>query len=282
MLKLENISVYGADNSFVSWINRMDDKELKFIKDNNLEDFSQLEKMILTGEEVPLYFIKLYELTKKYINKKHMINKEAHIYDSNNLENINERDLEVTEEETLVKNLILNAVVDDSWRVTFLDIESLNIKKLRFFLQHVTPNGKNSLELFPRIGNKTINNVIKALDFYEEQIKRQYGERHIIGSDLFTLNREAKQNIVEKEIAKYVEYLLSFSYDFIWGKRSANTNKLLEECLISRNKYAVINRDRLIETLTNYMTLEELEDGVIENHTLDRFMLKKTIEKEVK
>lgn len=74
-----------------------------------------------------------------------------------------------------------------------------------------------------------------------------------------------------------MEYLLSFSYDFIWGKRSANANKLLEECLISRNKYAVINRDRLIETLTNYMTLEELENGVIENHTLDRFMLTKTL-----
>lgn len=50
---------------------------------------------------------------------------------------INERDLEVTEEETLCSNLLLNAVIDGDWRITFLDIEKLNIKNLRFFLNHV-------------------------------------------------------------------------------------------------------------------------------------------------
>lgn len=283
MLKLENISVYGADNYFLSYVKRMNKEELRFIKEKRLENFAQLEKMILEKEEVPFYFINLYNLIKKYIIKEHMIDKEATcIYESSNLKNINERDLEVTEEKNFVKDLILNSVIDDSWRVTYLDIENLNIRTLRFFLEHITPKGENSLVLFPRIGNKTINNVIKALEFYEKQIVRQSKESHLIGTNLFTLNKEAKQKIVEKEIFDYVEYFLSLDNDFIWGRRSANANNLLEECLRSEKRWSIINRNRLIETLSNYMTLKELESGAIENHILDRFILEKSPSNNVK
>lgn len=281
-IKLENISVYGADTFFPSWIKSMSNEEIKFLKEKKLENFEQLEKMIVAGEKVPIYFIKLYELVKKYISKEHMVDKEPQIYRSDMLKVINERDLEVTEEETLCSNLLLNAVIDDDWRVTFLDIEKLNIKNLRFFLNHVIPNGKNSLELFPRIGTYAVDKVIKVIHYYEDQIIRQNLERHTPGINLFTLNKEEKKEIVEQELSKYVEYLLSFSYDFIWGKRSKTVSKLLEECLLSEKKNALRNKRRLIETFTNYMTLTELEEGAIENHTLDRFMLTKTIESEIK
>ncbi len=76
MLKLENISVYGADTFFPSWIKSMSNEEIKFLKEKKLENFGQLEKMIVAGEEVPIYFIKLYELVKKYISKEHMVDKE--------------------------------------------------------------------------------------------------------------------------------------------------------------------------------------------------------------
>lgn len=52
--------------------------------------------------------------------------------------------------------------------------------------------------------------------------------------------------------------------------------------MLSEKKNALRNKRRLIETFTNYMTLTELEEGVIENHTLDRFMLTKTVESEIK
>lgn len=55
------------------------------------------------------------------------------------------------------------------------------------------------------------------------------------------------------------------------------TNRLLEDCLTEKREININNRNRLIEIFTNYMTLEELENGAIENHTLDRFMLKKTL-----
>ncbi len=282
MIKLENIAVYGADKFFSSWIEKMGVQELKFIKEKELKNFAQLKKMIIQKEEVSPYFIKLFELTVNYINKDCMINKTSKIWTSNNLQNINQEDLEVTEEQTLAKNLILNAVIDAEWRVTFLDIENLNMQSVRFFLKHTTPNGENSLKLFPRIGNDAVKKVIKAFDYYEEQIKRQAKENHEIGTDLFALNKEAKQEIVKREIVSYIEYLLSFQDDFIWGRRGKNVNDLLKECIISTRKRAIRSRNNLIATLTNYMTLEELENGAVENHTLDRFMLKKTIKKEEK
>lgn len=280
MLKLDDISVYGTDNFFVSWIKRMGTEELKFIKEKKLENFGQLEVMIREGQEVPEYFKKLLELTKKYINKYHVAQKQPQICNYNTLIDIDKNDLEVTENEVFVKNFILNAIIDNGWRVTFLDIQELNIKSLRFFLSHTTPNGNMSLKLLPKIGDTAIEKIIKGLYYYEEQIKRQNLEKHEIGSNLFTLNQEAKQSIVEKELNMFVEYLLSFSFDFIWGKRSETTNRLLEGCIVSKSKNAVNNRNRLVETLTNYMTLTELENGAIENNTLDRFMLTKTMEKE--
>ena len=65
-IKLENISVYGVDTFFPSWIKSMSNEEIKFLKEKKLENFEQLEKMIVAGEKVPIYFIKLYELVKKY------------------------------------------------------------------------------------------------------------------------------------------------------------------------------------------------------------------------
>lgn len=255
----------------------MDVQELNFVKEKNLGNFSQLEKMIIEGQEVPVYFKELFNLTKKYINKRHMVTKKPQTYTRNNLGEIDEIDLEITENEILAKNLILNAVVDDSWRVTFLNIGELNIKKLRYFLGHTTPDGNMSLKLFDKIGNKALQKVIKGLCYYEDQIIRQNLEKHEVGTNLFTLNQKEKQNIVEKELNEFVEYLLSFSYDFIWGKRNETVNKLLEDCLIRRSKNAIKNKQRLVEILTNYMTLRELENNPIENHTLDRFMLTKTL-----
>lgn len=280
MIKLENVLEY--DNHLAYWSKNMSSEESKFIKDKKLKKFSQLEEIILKGEEVPNNFIKLYELVISHIGKENLKFREFLFCNNNLLDIINERDLEITEEETLVKNLILNAVLNTTWRVTFDAIEKLNIRNLRFFLNHVTPNGKNSLEVFPKIGTSALDKVVKTLSFYEEQIKRQYKERHVIGTNLFTLNQKEKQAIVVRELPKYIEYFLSTSNDFIWGKRTESNNRLLEECLNKETKISLENKKRLIETLTNYTTLEELENGAIENHTLDRFMLTKTIEKDKK
>lgn len=279
MIKLDNISVYGADNFLFPNINRMGVQELEFIKKHQLENFAQLEKMIIEKRAVPAYFIKLYELTVKYINKSRMIDRKPQIYNCSTIQNINSKDLEITEKETFVTDLILLNIIftNYSCRVTFNDLEKLNIKSLRFFLEHVIPDGKNSLKLFPRIGDDATHKVLNALYLYEEQIKRQYNAKHPEGTNLFNLNKDIKQTIVEIELAQYIEYFLSFSYDFIWGKRSATTNKQLEKCLISEEKYTINNRKRLISILTNYMTLEELENGAIENGTLDRFMLTKSL-----
>lgn len=169
MIKLENVLEY--DNHLAYWLKNMSSEEIKFIKDKKLEKFRQLEEIILKGEEVPNNFIKLYELVINHIGKENLKFREFLFYNNNLLDVINERDLEITEE-TLVKNLILNAILNTTWRVTFGAIEKLNIRNLRFFLNHITPNGKNSLEVFPKIGTSAIDKVVKALSYYEEQIKR--------------------------------------------------------------------------------------------------------------
>lgn len=160
----------------------------------------------------------------------------------------------------------------------FQDIKDKNIVFLRSLLSHTTFNGENALKLLYRIGNREIKKSLIALTLYEEQVLRQAKETDV---NLFYLDKNKKRKIVYDQFEDYIKYFLNLSdeYNFIWGNINKATIYHLTGCLASSGYNAVSEKIKeiLIETLTNYMTLEELENGAVENHTLDRFMLKKTL-----
>lgn len=141
--------------------------------------------------------------------------------------------------------------------------------------------------MFDRTGDKEIYKDLAALKFYEEQVIRQAILNHNSISNLFYLTEEEKRKIVETHIDDYIKYFIykSSEYNFIWGNITNTTVNLLncslETSLIYKTNSKII-KNKLITVLTNYMTLEELKNGAIENHTLDRFILEKLPSNNVK
>lgn len=284
MLKLENIAVFRADKYFKKDIRPMLSQEKDFLKEYNIGDFGALESIINSSVEVPKYLIDLYDLTNEKLKRKSLkIEPEIYITSFPLVSGISKETIIKTEEETKCGDLILTNLTSYQGNIkAFQDIKNENITFLRYLLSHTTLNGENALKLLYRIGNREIKKALNALNLYEEQVLRQAKETD---GNLFYLDKNKKREIVYEQFEDYIEYFLSHSdeYNFIWGNITKTTVALLNGCLTSRGYIAVSEKikEKLINIFTNYITLEELENGVIENHTLDRFMLTKTMEKEV-
>ena len=129
------------------------------------------------------------------------------------------------------------------------------------------------------IGPSRIKKILPLITFYDEQVMRQYQELDNIHTlmhtfnqtPIFYLNKTAKQAIVEEEINDIIMYLLdNTKEELIWGKLSDNQKKLLETATRNKN----ITREHLIQIITNYTTLSELEKGITKTKTLNRFIRK--------
>ena len=275
MIKLENVAIYKADRYFNKNIRPMNGEEITFLRKHNIGDFGTLENIINSSIEVPKYFIDLYDLANKKL-KRSRLDKEPEIYVTHFpiTEEISKEAIKKTEEETICKDLILtNLTSGQGYIVSFQEIKNKNIAFLRYLLSHTTLDWQNALNLLYRIGNKEIYKALNALKLYEEQVIRQAGKTDL---NLFYLDKIQKRKIVYEQFENYIKYFLSYSdnYDFIWGNINKATIRYLNCCLDcnAHNSVSEKIKEILIETFTNYMTLEELENGAIENHTLDRFI----------
>lgn len=292
MIKLENVTVFKADEYYSKKIRTIKIQELSFLEEYNIKTFADLETIIYSGIEVPQYLVTLYELTKKEIDSRRLAGKEPQTYKTKfPMDNdLNKYAILKTEAETKCKDLILdNPIYCHGYHITFQEIKEESIKDIRFLLNFVSPNGENALKLFQYIRNNEIKKILVALKLYEEQVIRQARGKDVSDVNLFYLDEDKKRKIVLEELDSFIEYFLQLpsNYNFIWGNRTNSTIKLLNDCLEnytfipSKSVSKVIKRD-LINIFTHYMTLEELERGAIENHTLDRFIFKKTPSNNVK
>ena len=168
-------------------------------------------------------------------------------------------------------------------------IKKLSIEELRYLLLHTAPNGFNSLTMFPYINEESLKIIMKSLSFFEHQLVRQTHDEDSENVNLFLLNYEEKRSIVEEELNSFLEYFLNMPeiISFVWGNKISKGNEMFNRIIANNPNVHHLKRylnikEILINTFTNYMTLKELENGAIENHTLDRFILEKTPSKSVK
>lgn len=103
---------------------------------------------------------------------------------------------QASEEKTKGSELLLSSIVGQSGRSIFNGILSLNVYEIKKLFYYQNSSFKPLILKVSQIGSKNLQAIINSINLFDEQIIRQYRERHVIGSDLFTLNREAKQNIV--------------------------------------------------------------------------------------
>ena len=117
--------------------------------------------------------------------------------------------------------------------------------------------------------------VQNMINFYEEQVIRQAKETGKLGVNLFDLNKNEKREIVEKDINEIIEYLLDNAEVCVWGPLSVTSRNVLNGVLDNSKSIRAYNaKYGLIDAISDYTTLSEVEDGLVRKRVLDRFIVK--------
>lgn len=121
-------------------------------------------------------------------------------------------------------------------------------------------------------GEKNLKNFVSIINFYEEQVIRQAHETNLRGVDLFSLNREIKLSLVQEQLNEILGYILECGDSQFFGPASLKRNRILKAIINNENVYnALLVRENVIQFLTNYTTLDELEQNLVRSRSIDRF-----------
>ena len=133
--------------------------------------------------------------------------------------------------------------------------------------------GRNVIGRIRNIGPDSITKIISALKMYDEQILRQANLTEKRDYNLFL---KAKNEIVEDLYSDIIMYLIYNTEErTIWGELTESQKKLYISSVINNKKRDTIIKDRMIDIISNYTTLPELEKVADGN----RKVLKRFIEK---
>ena len=136
----------------------------------------------------------------------------------------------------------------------------MTIGQMKIDLKRVLPTGKNyALSKHSGIGTDRIDEFLYAIEFYEKQVERQSlltTDRNI---NLFKYAYEKKKPIVQTNYQKIIQYLLDVEKELVFGKINEQTAELYIDSLNDKPKSLSL-KNKTIEVITNYMTIEELED----------------------
>ena len=136
--------------------------------------------------------------------------------------------------------------------------------------------GRNVIGRIRNIGPDSITKIISALKMYDEQILRQANLTEKKNYNLFLKDKKAKNEIVEDLYSDIIMYLIYNTEErTIWGELTEPQKKLYISSVINNKKRDVIIKNRMIDIISNYTTLPELEKVADGN----RKVLKRFIEK---
>lgn len=160
-------------------------------------------------------------------------------------------------------------------------LKDITISEAKDLLVKVVGHSKASIgnnafvEKFRRFGIQEAEIVRDAINFYEEQVLRQAKETKKRNINLFTLNKEEKEFIVSEQIKNIVKYIVDNADICVWGELTPAQKNRLMQAITSYSGYEnQVIRQRMIEIISNYTTLTELQNDVVKQKTLDRFILK--------
>lgn len=149
-------------------------------------------------------------------------------------------------------------------------ISDKSVSQLKYLLQHTEPNGTCAFRrIYSRFSQNNTIQLQNAINFYEQQVIRQYEETHKTGVNLFTLNYEQKRPLAEEQLPEIISYLIDMRYEkLIWGDFSASQKSTILRAIKGENNPC---KENFIDIIANYTTLSELEEGVVKTKVIDRF-----------
>ena len=154
-------------------------------------------------------------------------------------------------------------------------LKTLSIDEIKNLASHLSQyHFYNALSMKKNFGIDTVKRVVDVVKFYEEQVLRQAKETEERNINLFLLNKDAKDEIVESQFKEIIEYLLDNAEQCIWGNLPSSKKIQMLRTINAIRGGILEDRRRLVNAISNYTTLSELEQGVVKKRTLDRFIVK--------
>lgn len=263
MIKLSDISInnvlYGSEQRFVN-----------LAKENNCYS---VEDLISLTKEYPKYnwdiVNKRIDELKLIVDKSSIkgIKPETYEYEDNGIESVdklNKGDVLLLDNPTL------------ELQTKFKGLRTYSIDEIKHNLKLTDQFGRNVIGRIRNIGPDSITKIISALKMYDEQILRQANLTEKRNYNLFLKDKKAKNEIVEDLYSDIIMYLIYNTEErTIWGELTEPQKKLYISSVINIKKRDTIIKDRMIDIISNYTTLPELEKVADGN----RKVLKRFIEK---
>lgn len=263
MIKLSDISInnvlYGSEQRFVN-----------LAKENNC--YSVEDLISLTKE----YHKYNWDIVNKRIDELKLIvdkssikgiKPETYEYENNGIESVDK----LNRGDVL---LLDNPTIE--LQTKFKGLRTYSIDEIKHNLKLTDQFGRNVIGRIRNIGPDSITKIISALKMYDEQILRQANLTEKRNYNLFLKDKKAKNEIVEDLYSDIIMYLIYNTEErTIWGELTESQKKLYISSVINNKKRDTIIKDRMIDIISNYTTLPELEKVVDGN----RKVLKRFIEK---
>ena len=283
MIKLEHISterIFNYAKKFKDIDNTAKTIYELFIK-YDIKNYQRL-KDLLNGQKEEFkfvsYFLKteLYGVELELKNKNELgVDPQIFTFETYQNSNIDIETLKLTDNEN-DGNILLYSCPTIRGGARINKLKTMSIAEIKEFASHLTENHFNNVLSMKRsFGIDTVKRVVDVVKFYEEQVLRQAQETKERGINLFLLNKDAKDEIVESQYKEIIEYLLDNADQCIWGNLPSNKKiQMLRTINAVRGEGILEDRRRLVNAISNYTTLSELEQGVVKKRTLNRFIVK--------
>jgi len=286
MIKLENVSTERLITFLRYDLTRSGDLKDAYLALNKhgIKDYQKLKDMIENGrkEFQNEFLINALATVEENIKHAHEIGREPILYTCNNYagSTIDEKTLKITDRKNPCSILLYKspAIFSKGKTGSLIHIQISEAKDLlgKVVGHSKSTTGNNAfVESMKRFGNIDSAKLRDAINFYEEQVLRQAEETYKKKKNLFILNKQEKELIVEDQIISIVKYLTQNADECVWGEFSPAQKKRLMNAVTSHTGYEnQVLRNRIINVITNYTTLSELKSGVVKQKTLDRFIIK--------
>ena len=284
MIKLEKVSTERLI-TFLEYDNTNEAKKaLSLLEKHKIRDFQTLKTMVKKGsKEFNISVIKNAILSvEANIAHAEVLGKEPVIFNCNNYgeTTVFKKTLRYTDKHNNCDVLIFkNPTISCAGKYGLLN--DITIYETKELLNKVTAHDKSStgnnafMEKFRRFNITDTTNVRDAINFYEEQVIRQANETNKRGVNLFILNKNKKELIVRKNIETLVKYIVDNADVYVWGELSpAQKNKLVTSVTSCSGYSNQLIREKMIELITNYTTLSELQSDKVKQKVLARFIVK--------
>lgn len=139
--------------------------------------------------------------------------------------------------------------------------QSLSILETKHLMNKITTTGENALASVSKLKESSMQRAIKCISLYDDQV-----DRLILSTpnsddypNLLLKDWNAKQEIIEANLAIVIESFIALGEDYIWGKMfSGHKERILKICLhpASRADYEI--RSQILNIIAIFTTKEEL------------------------